>query len=68
MKSDPPPPVINPNAGPEYEAGVAYWENEFRKAIAAGELTCLDCAAPVVLDPQPDGRELIVCSKRCRGN
>lgn len=68
MKSDKPAPVINPNTGPEYEAAVEWWVNEFRTAIEAGELECWNCTAPLIIDKQPDGRELIVCSRRCGGN
>lgn len=61
----PPAPVMND--GPAHDAGVEWWVRQFREAIAAGELECDRCHAKLMIEPQPDGRELMVCSARCGG-
>lgn len=57
-------PTSAANDGPAYEAGIAFWVGEFTAAINAGGITC-ECGAVVVIEPQADGRELIVCSVKC---
>jgi hypothetical protein len=52
------------NDGPVLTGFAEWLEAEMRSALEAGELAC-DCGALLVLEAQPDGRKLILCSAAC---